>query len=55
VTVRIDEFGNVRGPDRSGKSVVKRSEAKGARYARAKEVRRDRRARVLLTRSRDEF
>lgn len=53
--VQIDEFGNLRGPARSGRSAIKHSEAKGARVLRAKEVRRDRRGRVLLTRNRNDL
>jgi hypothetical protein len=50
MTIRTDQFGNLRGPDESGKSAIKRSEAKGSRVTKAAAVRRDRRARVLLTR-----
>jgi hypothetical protein len=55
MTVRIDQFGNMRRPDPSGHRGVKRVESHLSRIRRAEDVRRDRRARVLLTRTRTEL
>lgn len=49
--IPVDEFGNLRAPQPSGKGAIKRSERAASRDRRAKAVRRARRLRVLLTRA----
>jgi hypothetical protein len=51
MTIRIDQFGNLRAPDPSGQSAVKRSETARSKARRVARIRKDRRARVLLVRT----